>query len=65
MSSTVHAILAIYCKRPIYRVVFGVFEVRPVVGLKGTDPDADLEELIHLLLTAAARITLTPQDAAS
>jgi predicted RNase H-like HicB family nuclease len=30
-----------------------------------TDPDADLEEPIHLLLTAAARITLTPQDTAS
>ena len=30
-----------------------------------TDPDADLEEPIHLLLTAAARVTLTPQDAAS
>ncbi len=29
-----------------------------------TDPDADLEEPIHLLLTAAARVTLTPQDAA-
>ncbi len=28
-----------------------------------TDPDADLEEPIHLLLTAAARVTLTPQDA--
>jgi len=29
-----------------------------------TDPDADLEEPIHLLFTAAARVTLTPQDAA-
>ena len=27
-----------------------------------TDPDADLEEPIHLLLTAASRVTLTPQD---
>ena len=30
-----------------------------------TDPDADLEEPIHLLLTAAARVTVTPQSAAS
>ena len=28
-----------------------------------TDPDADLEEPIHLLLKAASRVTLTPQDA--
>jgi predicted RNase H-like HicB family nuclease len=28
-----------------------------------TDPDADLEEPIHLLLTAASRITVVPQDA--
>jgi predicted RNase H-like HicB family nuclease len=28
-----------------------------------SDPDADLEEPIHLLLTAAFRITLLPQDA--
>lgn len=26
-----------------------------------TDPDADLEEPIHLLLTAATRVTLVPQ----
>jgi predicted RNase H-like HicB family nuclease len=29
-----------------------------------TDPDADLEEPIHLLLTAAARVELVPQEAA-
>jgi hypothetical protein len=28
-----------------------------------TDPDADLEEPIHLLLTAATRIALVPQGA--
>ena len=28
-----------------------------------TDPDADLEEPIHLLLTAATRITWVPQSA--
>lgn len=28
-----------------------------------SDPDADLEEPIHLLLTAASRITLLPQGA--
>lgn len=30
-----------------------------------TDPDADLEEPIHLLLTAATRITLVPQGTAA
>jgi hypothetical protein len=29
-----------------------------------TDPDADLEEPIHLLLTAATRVELVPQDVA-
>jgi predicted RNase H-like HicB family nuclease len=29
-----------------------------------TDPDADLEEPIHLLLTAATRVDLIPQDVA-
>lgn len=29
----------------------------------GTDPDADLEEPIYLLLKAASRVVLTPQDA--
>ena len=30
-----------------------------------TDPDADLEEPIHLLLKAASRVALVPQEAAS
>jgi predicted RNase H-like HicB family nuclease len=30
-----------------------------------TDPDADLEEPIYLLLTATSRVTLVPQGAAS
>ena len=30
-----------------------------------TDPDADLEEPIHLLLKAASRVDLVPQDAVS
>ncbi len=30
-----------------------------------TDPDADLEEPIYLLLTATSRISVTPQSAAS
>lgn len=29
-----------------------------------TDPDADLEEPIHLLLTAASRVALIPQGSA-
>jgi predicted RNase H-like HicB family nuclease len=29
-----------------------------------TDPEADLEEPIHLLLAAASRVDLVPQDAA-
>jgi predicted RNase H-like HicB family nuclease len=29
----------------------------------GTDPEADLEEPIHLLLTATSRVALVPQDA--
>ncbi len=28
-----------------------------------SDPDTDIEEPIHLLLTAASRVTLVPQDA--
>lgn len=28
-----------------------------------TDPDADIEEPIHLLLTAAPRVTVVPEDA--
>jgi predicted RNase H-like HicB family nuclease len=27
-----------------------------------TDPDADIEEPIHLILTAASRVTVVPQD---
>lgn len=30
-----------------------------------TDPEADLEEPIHLLLTAASRVALVPQGTAS
>ncbi len=30
-----------------------------------TDPDADLEEPLHLLLKAARRVSLVPQDAGS
>jgi predicted RNase H-like HicB family nuclease len=30
-----------------------------------TDPEADLEEPIYLLLTAASRVAIVPQDAAS
>jgi hypothetical protein len=30
-----------------------------------TDPDSDLEEPIHLLLTAASRVELVPQSLAS
>ena len=36
---------------------------RPDPGL--TDPEADLEEPIHLLLTATSRVELVPQSAAS
>ena len=36
---------------------------RPDPGL--TDPDADLEEPIHLLLMATSRVALVPQSAAS
>ncbi len=36
---------------------------RPDPGL--TDPEADLEEPIHLLLTVTSRVELVPQTAAS
>ena len=36
---------------------------RPDPGL--TDPEADLEEPIHLLLTATSRVELVPQSVAS
>jgi predicted RNase H-like HicB family nuclease len=38
-------------------------EPLPQPNPNATDPDADLEEPIHLLLMAAARVTLVPQDA--
>jgi predicted RNase H-like HicB family nuclease len=34
----------------------------PVPDPACTDPDADLEEPIHLILTAASRVTVLPQD---
>ena len=39
-------------------------EPLPLPDPNRTDPDADLEEPIHLLLTAASRVTLVPQGAA-
>jgi len=36
---------------------------RPDPGL--TDPDSDMEEPIHLLLTAASRVEFVPRSAAS
>jgi predicted RNase H-like HicB family nuclease len=36
-------------------------EPLPQPDPKITDPDADLEEPIHLLLTAATRVAVTPQ----
>jgi predicted RNase H-like HicB family nuclease len=36
-------------------------EPLPIPDPKRTDPDADLEEPIHLLLTAASRVALVPQ----
>ncbi|MFO3796765.1 MAG: type II toxin-antitoxin system HicB family antitoxin [Anaerolineales bacterium] len=38
-------------------------EPLPQPDLNATDPDADLEEPIYLLLTAATRVTLVPQSA--
>ena len=38
-------------------------EPLPVPDPSSTDPDADIEEPIHLLLTAASRVTVVPQDA--
>jgi predicted RNase H-like HicB family nuclease len=38
-------------------------EPLPVPDPNCTDPDADLEEPIHLLLSAASRVALVPQDA--
>lgn len=39
-------------------------EPLPLPDPNRTDPDADLEEPIHLLLTAASRIALVPQGTA-
>jgi len=39
-------------------------ESLPKPGPNDTDPDADLEEPIYLLLTAATRIALVPQGIA-
>lgn len=36
----------------------------PKPNPSATDPDADLEEPIHLLFTAASRVAEVPQDAA-
>lgn len=38
-------------------------EPLPQPDVTSTDPDADLEEPIHLLLKAAARVVLVPQEA--
>ena len=38
-------------------------EPLPLPDPSHTDPDADLEEPIHLLLTAASRVALVPQGA--
>ncbi len=38
-------------------------EPLPQPDATSTDPDADLEEPIHLLLKAAARVVLVPQEA--
>ena len=40
-------------------------EPLPHPGLTIRDPDADVEEPIHLLLTAAFRVALVPQGAAA
>ena len=38
-------------------------ESLPLPNAAMTDPDSDLEEPIHLLLTAASRVAHVPQDA--
>ena len=38
-------------------------EALPIPDPNATDPDADLEEPIHLLLTATTRVAFLPQDA--
>jgi len=39
-------------------------EALPRPDANATDPEADLEEPIHLILKAASRIEMVPQDAA-
>lgn len=38
-------------------------EPLPIPDPNCADPDADIEEPIHLLLTAASRVTIVPQGA--
>ena len=38
-------------------------EALPQPDPSSTDPDADLEEPIHLLLNAASRVVVTPEEA--
>jgi predicted RNase H-like HicB family nuclease len=38
-------------------------EPLPVPDPTPTDPDSDIEEPIHLLLTAASRVAVVPKDA--
>ena len=38
-------------------------EPLPMPDLQATDPQADVEEPIHLLLTASSRVSLVAQDA--
>jgi predicted RNase H-like HicB family nuclease len=40
-------------------------EPLPIPDPTCMDPDADVEEPIHLLLTATSRVTLVPQDASA
>lgn len=40
-------------------------ESLPKPNPSATDPESDLEEPIHLLVTAASRVAEVPQDAAS
>jgi predicted RNase H-like HicB family nuclease len=40
-------------------------EALPIPDPQATDPESDLEEPIHLLLTAASRVDLVPQSLAS
>jgi predicted RNase H-like HicB family nuclease len=40
-------------------------EALPIPDPQATDPESDLEEPIHLLLSAASRVELVPQSLAS